>query len=279
MAAPANRPCEPFAEISDLCCDALVDGDECRAGVDPAVLNTWIDVATDLLWAATGRRFGICEMTYRPCVPNCSACGRSRFSAHSWEPSAWTFPSTPLRSGGRWVNCWADDCDDCCTVSCSLDLPRGPVAEIVEIKVDGVPLPASAYRVDDWRELVRLDGECFPTCQSMDLDDSEVGTWSIRYRYGRPVPAALRAAVATYACELAKSCYELECQLPQRVQTISRQGVTVAMLDPQDFIEDGRTGLYLVDQVIKRYNPAGIQSRARVFRPDARRTRNRRTRT
>jgi hypothetical protein len=39
-------------------------------------------------------------------------------------------------------------------------------------------------------------------------------------------------------------------------------------LDPQDFLADGRTGIYAVDLFLKTHNPAQAVRPARVFTPD-----------
>jgi hypothetical protein len=53
--------------------------------------------------------------------------------------------------------------------------------------------------------------------------------------------------------------------LPERVQTITRQGVTVGFLDPQDFLEKGRTGITMIDLWLRSVNPRGISRRARMY--------------
>ena len=59
-----------------------------------------------------------------------------------------------------------------------------------------------------------------------------------------------------------------ECVLPQRVTPISRQGVSWTLLDPQDFLDNGRTGIYHVDLFLRTVNPDRARLRSRVFSPD-----------
>ena len=59
-----------------------------------------------------------------------------------------------------------------------------------------------------------------------------------------------------------------ECKLPERITSVSRQGVSFQVFDPQDFMNEGRTGLYTVDIFLKSVNPDRAQKRARVFSPD-----------
>ena len=58
-------------------------------------------------------------------------------------------------------------------------------------------------------------------------------------------------------CELAKACYtDQACRLPQRVTSITREGVTLAMLDPFEMLDKGRTGLFEVDLWLEAVNRA-----------------------
>jgi len=60
--------------------------------------------------------------------------------------------------------CPTGDCS--CSRLCEAILP-GPVGGIVEVLLDGVALPPTAYRVDNGNRLVRTDGDCWPACQDM----------------------------------------------------------------------------------------------------------------
>jgi hypothetical protein len=96
----------------------------------------------------------------------------------------------------------------------------------------------------------------------------------ITYTYGAPVPAAGKMAARTLAIEFAKLwAGDDDCALPQRVTSISRQGVSYTLLDSQDFIDDLRTGVYAVDLFLKSVNPDKARRKSRVFSPDVPRAR------
>jgi hypothetical protein len=81
-------------------------------------------------------------------------------------------------------------------------------------------------------------------------------------------------AARTLAMEFAKLwAGDEDCALPQRVTSISRQGVSYTLLDSQDFIDDVRTGLYAVDLFLKTVNPDKARAKSRVFSPDVPRAR------
>lgn len=96
----------------------------------------------------------------------------------------------------------------------------------------------------------------------------------VTYTYGSPPPTAGRAAARILATELVK-LYEGDdtCALPQRVTSISRQGVSYTLLDNQSFIDELRTGIYAIDLFLKTANPDRARARARVFTPDVPRAR------
>lgn len=96
----------------------------------------------------------------------------------------------------------------------------------------------------------------------------------VTYTYGTPPPSMGRAAARLFAVELVKF-YEGDeaCALPQRVTSVSRQGVNYTILDQQSFIEEGKTGIYIVDLFLKTANPDKAKARARVFTPDTPRAR------
>lgn len=112
-------------------------------------------------------------------------------------------------------------------------------------------------------------GGCWPECNNILRDDTEEDTWSVKVTYGRPVPELLRLATAQFACELIKMCIGKPCGLPQRVTSISRQGMNASFLDPMEFMKEGFTGLYLVDLAIKTYNPHRLYKKPTVVSPDS----------
>lgn len=96
----------------------------------------------------------------------------------------------------------------------------------------------------------------------------------VTYSYGSPPPTSGRTAARILAIELVK-LYEGDdtCALPQRVNNISRQGVSYTVLDSQDFIDELKTGLYAVDLFLRSVNPDKARARSRVFSPDVPRAR------
>lgn len=230
--------------------------DEAKAPMAQASLNQ----AAEILYALSGRQFGVCEVVARPCRQACcDPCGRG--GGYRW---------TPVLSGGQWMNVSCVGCKgscDCVQV-CEVALP-GPVFEVTEVMLDGVVLEETEYRVDNRRSLVKLSEGCWPTCQDMAAEPDQPNTWQVTYGRGRPLPEAGKNALGAMANEFAKACLnDGTCVLPERVTTIVRQGLSVALLDPMDFLTKQRTGIYAVDVWLTAVNPLGRQRHAGVYSVD-----------
>jgi hypothetical protein len=89
---------------------------------------------------------------------------------------------------------------------------------------------------------------------------------TVEYIYGNRPPYEVQQAIQQIAVELDRLFNGAECALPQRVTSVSREGVNWTIIDPQQFLEKGRTGLYYPDLVISMYG--GGKARARSFSPE-----------
>lgn len=96
----------------------------------------------------------------------------------------------------------------------------------------------------------------------------------ITYTYGGEPPSLGKMAARRVAIEFVKLWEgDTDCALPQRVTSISRQGVSYTVLDSQDFLEEMRLGIYEIDLFLKANNPNKAQKRSKVFSPDISRAR------
>lgn len=239
-------------------CTALDNLSDSPAGGSPAPLTlreAVEDAAIEYVWRWSGRAYGLCEETIRPCRADCGG--------GTWQGGA--APFQPVLVGGEWHNLTCGRCGTSCSCTglSEIVLP-GPVHQIVSVTIDGATVAPSAYRVDNWTRLVRTDGGDWPTCQSMHLPATEDGTFAVTYERGQPVPAAGQLAAGTLACEIAKAvCGDDDCSLSGRVQEVTREGVTMILMPPD--ADKGETGIWLVDQFIKSQRaPRNL----RVINPD-----------
>jgi hypothetical protein len=229
----------------------------------PEATGYAVRAASRILWALSGRRFGQCAVTLRPCADDCGDwSGVPLWDGPSLLVSRtpWDVYRLPYCSGGCRRGC---SCTDLSTVR----LPA-LTSRVDEVRVDGAVLAAGAYRLAG-RDLIRVDGAAWPRCNDFSAGDDEPGTWSVTAVVGEEVPDSGRLAMGELACEIVKAMSGLDCRLPPGVTQLVRQGVTIQYPDIGQLLKDGRTGLYLVDMFLASENPSGLRSRARIGDVDA----------
>ena len=244
--------------------DDVFSGTACRdvaeADRDHVLADRAVRIASFVLWRLSGRQYpGVLTDVVRPC--------RSHHTHASWDQRAaqgWWSTGVP------WGFCGCGEPDHCgCGSLSQVALPGAPqVLGIIEVLVDGQALPQSAYRLDEWRRLVRLGDDAWPCCQPIDEPTTEPGTWSVEYAFGAEPPEAGKQAARDLACELYRGGVGGDCALPKRVSSLTRQGVSMAILDPFTFFDKGKTGIYSVDLFLAAVNPNGRQRRGTIASPD-----------
>ena len=151
-----------------------------------------------------------------------------------------------------------------------------PIRTIIEIKIDGDVVDPTSYRVIRDRYLQRLDDvgppvahRVWPSCQNVTLDDSEDGTFSIVYTYGRYPPESGKLAAAQLAANLLKECNGEACALPAGTTRITRQGVQIEKASFAAWVRETgwKTGMPLVDAFLSGFNPSGLQRRPVIWSP------------
>lgn len=228
-----SQPCGWDPSVCKDCCTAALEG------LDPDTLAALSAQAVQFLWAATGKRYGLCEKILRPCRRECN--------------SFWGGLPFPLRISGEWINISCGSCRGRCGCSVLSDFIADNVQSVTGVMIDGESLdPADTVIVYNRRQIVRADNAHWPRCQNLALPDTESGTWSVTVMQGEPVPAGGETMAGILLCELAKACTgDDSCRLPRRVQTITRQGVTVGFQDMFEGLGNMRTGLWEVDAWIE----------------------------
>lgn len=230
-----------------------------------------MEIATSILDGLTAGVFRQCTALVRPCRrPDPQP--RLGLRGYGWPSTMW--PGW----GGNWPGsdydasvsvvpypCGSGECG--CRPVPEILLDPMPVTAIIAVKVDGIVLDPSAYRVDNYQRLVRVDGEQWPRCQNLTLPDSEVGTWSVVYTFGQPLPPHGKLAVTQLAVEISKLCHDQDCVLTDRVVHIVREGVQIE-LDAYSAIREGSTGVPMVDRFVAWANPHRVRTPPMAVSPD-----------
>lgn len=239
----------PWATVSDL-------PEAVRTLHTADVWDGYLGLATDIMWAATGRRW----------------------AGLSAPVTAVLVPSGPV-SGGQG---WPYRCT--CTTGVGVLAARS-VRGVVGVEVCGLGHEPVAVRLlhSDVAHVLSLtvDGAAFLAYQVDGgwVTRTDGGTWPadravITYQHGRqPPPTAIRMC-ALLAGEFGKQdAGDGKCSLPRRLQTISRQGLTAVSLDTMEFIDKGRIGILAIDAWLASVNPHGRARAATVWSPDVPRSR------
>lgn len=205
--------------------------------------------ATYILWGLSGRKYhGVADITEAYVCPeydlpaNCSWVGHDTFR-------------TPRGYQGYVIR---DRINHQQSPS-RIRLRQQPVRKINSVSLAGSAIPSSSYYLRNGSDLViSTDGCGWSLCDSLEVS----------YTYGVAPPSAGKLAAIDLANELVKAYNGLDCNLPQNVVNIQRQGISIEMFDPQNFLESGRIGLYSVDLFIAVSNPSKAKKPAKVFSPD-----------
>jgi hypothetical protein len=234
MAEPRTAPCEPWTTEDDV----LAVGSLCRLTGDArpsaAVVERAIDVASELLYERTGRRWpGQCTTTVR--IDSSYDCVLLPVPWHS----GWRLGDVPRDPIGNREG---------------LRVGYTPIVEVTAVTAadEVLTLPADV-EVWDHRYLLRTDGEAwrFPV--------------EATFVHGRRPTAAGRLAATVLAAELALAATGTACRLPERVQSAQRQGVGYAWVDAMEYLSSGLLGITEVDYFLSTYPN---HRRARVVRAD-----------
>lgn len=270
--APAEGPCEPW------CTDAQVRA--CGLNTDEydgAVVAFGVALASRVMWAASGRRYGLCETTVRPCHP-----GNHQFGFHPYSGS-------PHPDSGIEVHYWQNGS------LCGCQLPElwlpGPIAAVEEIIYDGVILPSSAYGIKTVghgrrKTVVRFDtdaaGNVVHWWRGNDLlrdptvsvapasPDEHAPAWQVTYWKGRSVPFVASEVTALLAAQFAKARCGGKCdeKIMAAVTRVARRGTTVDYTQKEAKETVAAVGHPLADVWLKSVNPFGRARRSRVIRAD-----------
>lgn len=178
-------------------------------------------------------------------------------------------------SGERFhgAQCWVEDYR---TISgyCNIKLRHFPVlsvASVSRVDLSDTTLPATGVGdvVSGWSfngsDEVKVcsgsgGGSNFFGAASCGCSSGSV--IRVHYRTGNNLPPGAPAQALRLAEEYVKASEGQECALPERVTSINRQGASWTILDPQDFLQDGLTGIGPVDSWLAQ---VGLRSRWTTF--------------
>lgn len=268
-----DGPCSPWIEAADIvaCCSGVeMDSDNFEALEDAAL------VASQILYSLSGSRYsGLCgPITVRPCRDNCACWGGQRLDYVASGGWRWIW------GGMNWTH-WPGSNSCGCGCLSSVKLSGYPVQGISQVKIDGEVVPPSEYRLDQMKNLTRMNGDYWPACQDLSLEDDQPGTFSITYWHGRTPPQLAISAASDLACDIYRLCADGadtgDCALPTGVTRLTRQGVTIDksaaiawFYGNQGMGRGWNTGIKMVDAFLNSANPYGMRRPPMSYSPDGR---------
>lgn len=206
------------------------------AFADDADADEACAVASDILFLLTGSRWpGVCHAEIRP---------QAQFRQS--ERATWMQSVQGARSQYGWCSCNRGRAWGCNSLP-EIRLPHRPVdPDSIVVTLDGAAF--TDFTLLDGAWLVRTDGNGWPCCQRTELPLTEDHTFGVEYDHGAGPPlGGVRAAASLGFQLLAGWRNNSACKLPQRIQTVTRQGVSMTVLDPLNLFKDGLTGVPDVD--------------------------------
>jgi hypothetical protein len=169
--------------------------------IDDAILG-----ASEILDRDSYHQYGICTYSSMPCTEGCSA------------------------------PCWDRQCRG---HGVTLDIPKGPIVEVVAINVfdENGDEVANTFQNDVWWEYntVYFPADfVFPDQASGLLGGPS--TWNIEVLAGHAVPVAGKKAAVELAREFLKDPCDDDCVLPAEIRAIARDGMSATLVDIKDAI-------------------------------------------
>lgn len=192
---------------------------------------------SSLLFRMSGLRFnGGCTTEEYLCLRQVGGCWQL-----GWGDD-WRSHPSPAGDGATWLNhSCRRGCD--CGAGRRIRLPYAPVVDVESLTVGDALIPEENYRIAGDYLYLCDDAPDADVCFDACTGDGLLVAWT----WGQAPPPEGVTAACVFACEMYKSCSGEACLLPKRTRTVSRPGISYEKLDPMDFLDKGRTGIYEVD--------------------------------
>lgn len=230
--------------VDPSCLPDLPDSDDPAYAEAEAALDAAQAIASQVMWALSGRQYGIWRDIVRPCperYPHVFAHHTpSVYEVYALADDGW------LRTGCG--------CLGSCTRSGpgAVHLP-GPVHQITAVTIDGAEIPDDEYVLEG--DILYRTGAGWWPSQNLSRPTTDPGTWKVDYLRGLEPPAGAAKLVSLLTTEFYNACTGGKCRLPRTVAEVTRQGVSHRMVNPQDIYASGKTGIPEIDLWLSAVNP------------------------
>lgn len=266
-----------FTNLCGLWCTTDFFAESCsyfdpsQVGMPKNVVEYAIVVASEILYRVSGRQYtSMCE---RVVLPGCDRTCKLSPAYNDSHLHRDTDYSSGAFSGSSC--CSNTTCDTC--YPDSIELP-GPINSVIEIVIDGVILPSSAYRIIGHKKLVRVDGGTWPNNNNLTRSPYDVEdpanpwddcsqAWLVRYYQGKCPPLMGQLAAAALAKTIADDICVEKC-LPNNTARITAEGLDVRLISRfQSIYKNHKFGIKEVDTFLAASNPSDLRRSGYARRP------------
>lgn len=251
---PIDRTCLPTLPF--VTTDNGADGGVSQDVYDSAILSQLAaeDVATEILWALSGRQYGVCPIEVRPCPEGRNPFDRSQgFDGQGFVTLIW--------NGSGWATGSCACMGKCIETGPGVVHLPGPVFppnddHPLVVTLGNVVLDDSEWTLEG-DALFRRDGRWPGQHRGRPLGEN--GTWSVSYFKGTPPPQGTASYLGILTNEIILSCNnDKKCRLPRNVKSVRRQGVEYDMYDARGIYTLGQTGISEIDLWLAAVNPRAL---------------------
>lgn len=235
-----NGPCTPYLTVEELRDDPGL----CIPDPEPddydEVLQAFIDRASEIMFALTGRQFpGDCTVVRWP---------MRRYGC----PQPFMLPFAMLETGFR-------PADDAITLWYQ---PRD-----ITVHIDGDVF--TDWWLRNGTDLVRADGSLWPTVNHPELPDDSEGTFWIEWTFGPDTPGIVKNAAQQLAVQFQlESVQDARCKLPVDTTSVSRQGQTITIDRDIERVREAGPNLQAIMVATAAYNPHNARTPSDAWSPD-----------
>lgn len=145
------------------------------------------------------------------------------------------------------------------------------VTKLVRVGADDTETPVPYRRVGGMLLVGATSDRDVPLWRTNWADGSRETVYRLTYTFASTVTATARAMLLHYARQFFVWLAETddECELPDNVTSITREGLGIELATPQDFLDKGRTGLAKVDTWLAQVNARRALRPSGVYTPDS----------
>lgn len=149
--------------------------------------------------------------------------------------------------------------------------PVTGVSKLVRVQANGDETPLTYRRVGNTILVGDASDRDVPLWRTNWASGAQEGIYRLTYQFASSVTPTARAMLLHYARQFYVWLADTddECELPESVTSITREGLGITLATPQDFLDRGRTGISKIDTWLSQINAKRALRPSAVYTPDS----------